>query len=75
MRCFEVIREIKNLCGNNQMRDVFFDEIETDDPLLWVREQEPGADEITCEEVPGGYRIHVVANGLNTEYTVTEIQA
>ncbi len=29
---YEVVREVQNLCANNQMRDVFFDEIETDDP-------------------------------------------
>ena len=27
---YEVVREVQNLCANNQMRDVFFDEIETD---------------------------------------------
>ena len=30
---YEVVREVQNLCGNNQMRDVFFAEIETDDPV------------------------------------------
>ena len=30
---YEVVREVQNLCGNNQMRDVFFEEIETDDPV------------------------------------------
>lgn len=34
---YEVVREVQNLCGNNQMRDVFFAEIETDDPVSWVR--------------------------------------
>ena len=34
---YEVVREVQNLCGNNQMRDVFFEEIETDDPVGWVR--------------------------------------
>lgn len=28
---YELIREIFNLCSNNQMRDVFVSEIETDD--------------------------------------------
>ena len=32
---YEVVREVQNLCGNNQMRDVFFAEIETDDPVSW----------------------------------------
>ncbi|MBQ8089020.1 MAG: hypothetical protein IJ074_05135 [Clostridia bacterium] len=34
---FEVVREIQNECANNQMRDVFFDEIETDDPVEYVK--------------------------------------
>lgn len=37
MAQYEVVREILNSCANNQMRDVFFDEIETDDPLDAVR--------------------------------------
>lgn len=37
MARFEVVREIENSCARNQMRDVFFDEIETDDPLEAVR--------------------------------------
>ena len=32
MAAYEVVREIQNLCRNNQMRDVFIDEVETDDP-------------------------------------------
>ena len=34
---YEVVREIKNECPNNQMRDIFFDEVETDDPEGYVR--------------------------------------
>ena len=34
MKQYELVREIQNLCANNQMRDVFFDEVETDDPIL-----------------------------------------
>ena len=37
MALYEVVREIENQCSRNQMRDVFFDEIETDDPLTAVR--------------------------------------
>ena len=38
MALYEVVREIQNECANNQMRDVFFDEVETDDPVQAVRE-------------------------------------
>ena len=37
MKAYELVREIKNLCPNNQMRDIFFDEVETDDPVEYVR--------------------------------------
>ena len=37
MAKYEVVREIQNECANNQMRDVFFNEIETDDPEAYVR--------------------------------------
>ena len=37
MPLWEVVREIENECARNQMRDVFFDEIETDNPLEAVR--------------------------------------
>jgi len=69
---YEVIREIKNHCANNQMRDVFFDEIEMDDPDAWIRQEEPHATEIRREDVPHGIRYFVDANGLITEYNLTE---
>ena len=34
---YEMVHEIQNLCPNNQMRDIFFDEVETDDPESYVR--------------------------------------
>ncbi len=46
MALYEVVREIESNCARNQMRDVFFDEIETDDPVQAVRDilrNEPGA--------------------------------
>jgi hypothetical protein len=33
---YEVIWEIFNKCSGNQMRDVFFEEVETDDPARYV---------------------------------------
>ena len=35
---YEMVREIKNLCPNNQMRDVFITEVETDDPEQYVKD-------------------------------------
>ena len=34
---YELVHEIQNLCRNNQMRDVFFEEITCDDPERYVR--------------------------------------
>lgn len=42
MKSWEVVREIENQCANNQMRDVFFREIETDDPVEWVKNEVKG---------------------------------
>ena len=35
---YEVVREIQNLCPNNQMRDIFFEEVETENPEEYVRQ-------------------------------------
>ena len=69
---YEVIRNIENSCSNNQMRDVFYEEIETDDPEQWLRQREPFAQEIIREDLPDGIRFHVLAHGLPTVYTLTE---
>lgn len=42
MKEYEVVWEIFNECANNQMRDVFFEEIETDDPEAYVRRKMEG---------------------------------
>ena len=34
---YEMVREIQNMCPNNQMRDIFFDEVETDNPEEYVK--------------------------------------
>lgn len=69
---FEIIREIKNECGNNQMRDVFFSEEEIADPEVWIRQKEPFAESIERDDMPNGMKYRVIAHGLFTEYTLTE---
>ncbi len=70
---YEVVHEIKNSCPNNQMRDVFIDEIETDDPVAWVRSVLKGEmEELICEERRGGVTVHAVCNGLRHQFTFTE---
>lgn len=70
---YEVICEIKNSCSNNQMRDVFFQELDIDDPDAWIAEREKKAVSITREDMPGGIRYHVMRADIPTEYTFTEI--
>ena len=37
MKEYEIVHEIFNECANNQMRDVFFEEAEVEDPESYVR--------------------------------------
>ena len=70
---YEIIQEIKNHCKNNQMRDVFFAELDLSDPDGWIRQQEPKADAIEREDIPGGIRYRVWNAGISSEYNLTEI--
>lgn len=52
---YELVREIKNCCKNNQMRDVFFEEVETEDPMEYVRGLLKGKNvELSREDGPEG---------------------
>ncbi|MBQ7736346.1 MAG: hypothetical protein IJT62_00755 [Oscillospiraceae bacterium] len=67
---YEVIKEIKNECANNQMRDVFFDEVEISDPDEWIRRKEPRAT-IEKDEMENGVRYFVDDHGMTVVYTLT----
>lgn len=75
VREYELVREIPNLCRNNQMRDVFFDEVETDDPVAYVREFLKGKSvEITADEKGGGaVTVYAVCDGLQQKFVFTPI--
>ena len=75
MREYELVREIPNLCRNNQMRDVFFDEVETDDPVEYVRKfLKEKALEITADSrADGGVTVYAVSDGLTQKFTFTPI--
>ena len=75
MKEYEVVREIQNSCANNQMRDVFFDEVETDDPLAYVRGFLKADDaELTVEDKgDGAFTIYASAKGLNQKFLFTPI--
>ena len=72
---YELVREIPNLCRNNQMRDVFFDEVETDDPETYVRQfLSKTSVEITAEKRSGGgTTVYAVADGLTQKFIFTPI--
>lgn len=38
MKTYEVVREIPNSCKNNQMRDVFIEEVSCGDPEQYIRD-------------------------------------
>ena len=75
MREYELVREIKNLCPNNQMRDIFFDEVETDDPVAYVKTFLKGkAVEVSAEPGPNGtVTIHATCDSLIQEFIFTPI--
>ena len=72
---YELVHEIRNLCRNNQMRDVFFEEIECEDPESWLRRKLAGKPlELTAEEGAGGaVTIHAVVDGMMEKYVFTPI--
>ena len=75
MKEYEMVREIKNQCPNNQMRDIFFEEVQTDDPLSYVQSYLKGkAIDCTAEEGAGGtVTVHAVCDGLIQKFVFTPI--
>ena len=76
MKEYEVVREIENLCGNNQMRDVFFEEVQTDDPAAYVRSLLKDRQVELTVDIPGPGRVNVYANasGMTQKFLFTEIR-
>ena len=75
MKEYEMVREIQNLCPNNQMRDIFFDEVETDDPESYVRNFLKGkAVDVTCEYGQGGgVTVFATCDGLIQKFVFTPL--
>ncbi|MBQ7857662.1 MAG: hypothetical protein IJ351_03380 [Oscillospiraceae bacterium] len=72
---YELVHEIKNLCRNNQMRDIFFEEVECSDPETYLRARLKGkAVELTTERGENGaVTIHAVVDGLIQKFVFTPI--
>ena len=75
MKEYELVHEIKNLCRNNQMRDVFFKEVECEDPADYVRCTYGGkVTDLTVEQGSGdAVTIHAVIDGLMQKFVFTPI--
>ena len=75
MKEYELVHEIKNSCPNNQMRDIFFEEIECEDPESWLRQRLAGKRiELSVEPGKGGaMTIHAVVDGMMEKFVFTPI--
>ena len=72
---YELVREIQNLCPNNQMRDIFFKEVETDDPESYVRQMLKGkvVELITDSREDGTVTVYASCDGLTQKFIFTPI--
>ena len=72
---YELVHEIKNECPNNQMRDIFFTEVQCDDPEAYVRQTLRGKTlELRTElSTDGSVTVHAVADGLVQIFVFTPI--
>ncbi len=72
---YELVREIQNLCRNNQMRDVFFEEVETDSPENYVRSLLKGRQvEITADPGKNGaVTVYASCDGLTQKFIFTPL--
>lgn len=73
MASWELVREIPNLCRNNQMRDVFVSEVETDDPAAYVRSFVEGEiRSLTSETLRDGtVAVYVESGGIFQKFLFT----
>lgn len=72
---YELVHEIQNLCPNNQMRDIFFHEVETDDPEEYVRQTLKGkvVELITDSREDGTVTVYASCDGLTQKFIFTPI--
>ena len=70
---YEMVREIQNLCPNNQMRDIFFQDVQTDDPEQYVRAfLKDKAEDVTVVEGKGGaVTVFATCDGLKQKFVFT----
>lgn len=75
MAWYELVREIPNLCRNNQMRDVFFSEVETEDPVAYVRQflKDSQVEISQDRRSDGTIIVYAVADGMTQKFIFTPI--
>ena len=75
MKEYELVREIENQCANNQMRDIFFSEVETDDPVAYVRSFLKDENAVLTVDIPGPGKVNVFADtsGMIQKFLFTQI--
>ena len=71
MKEYEVVHEIFNECANNQMRDVFFEEVALEDPEQYIRSRHKDRElKIEREDLEDGTIVyHVETSGIAQKYT------
>lgn len=75
MKCYEAIWEIFNQCPNNQMRDVFIDEVEIEDTDAFIEKKFQGKQVSWDKSVlaDGTIVYEIDASGIHQRYSFTEI--
>ena len=75
MAQYELVREIQNLCRNNQMRDIFFDEVEAGDPEEYVRALLKGKHVTLSSDTrsDGTVTVYADCDGLTQKFIFTPI--
>ena len=75
MKEYETVWEIFNKCPNNQMRDVFIEEIQCEDPEEYIRQK--FADKVLqydkTVQPDGTIVFDIVTSGIKQRYTFKEI--
>lgn len=72
---YELVQEIQNLCRNNQMRDVSFQEVMCDDPADYVRQLLKGKKvELSVDPgEDGNVTVYASCDGLTWKFTFSRI--
>ena len=77
MKLYETVWEIFNECANNQMRDIFIDEVELDENRLedYIRTKIKDKDQTLEKSIgeDGSIIFDINATGIRQRYSFTEI--